>query len=525
MNARFVAGTAALASFMVLGALALGAGAAQAAGTAAGTVPSSTLTSALRWRNVGPYVGGRVIAVAGVASKPNLFYMGSTGGGVWKTDNYGSSWTNLSDKYFKSNNIGAIAVAPSNPRVIYVGTGESDARNELLTGDGMYKSTDGGKTWQHIGLDKTHIISWITIDPTNPDIVYVAALGHVWGPNPQRGVYKTTDGGKTWKKILFVNDQSGGLTLAMDPADPNTLYATTWQMMRRHWTFSSGGPGSRIYKTTDGGATWANITHNSGLPTGIFGKVGIALAPSNPNVLYALIQANYKGEPGGLFRSDNAGQTWKLVNTDNQITQRAFYYMRVYVDPKDPNTIYLPNVSVFVSHDGGKKLTALHPPHGDNHAFWINPQDPRVFIEGNDGGATVTRDGGKTWSSEHNQPTAQIYHVTLNHQFPYNIYAAQQDEHAWTGWSAVRSGKIPAVWKMAAGGENAWIASQPGKPWITYGNGYFALMNRLNSRTGVDQSISPSPIYHDGAPASELPYRANWMYTTRTCSSRARRRC
>jgi photosystem II stability/assembly factor-like uncharacterized protein len=346
----------------------------------AATVPSTGLTGALQWRNVGPYVGGRSIAVAGIASEPNHFYMGTTDGGVWETLDYGQSWKNISDGHFTNNVIGAIAVAPSNPKVIYVGTGESDIRNTFLTGEGMYKSVDGGKSWQHVGLDATHIISWILVDPKDPDVVYAASLGHVWGPNPERGVFKSTDGGKTWDKVLYINDHTGVVTMAMDPSAPDTLYATAWEASRRAWTFSSGGPGSGIYKSTDGGAHWSNITHNPGLPDGIIGKAGIAVAPSDPNVVYALIQANYQGHSGGLFKSNDAGRTWAFVNGDDELTQRAFYYMRVYVDPKDADTIYMPNVNVYVSHDSGKTLDKLKPPHGDNHAFWINPNDTKLFI-------------------------------------------------------------------------------------------------------------------------------------------------
>ncbi len=297
----------------------------------------------------------------------------------------------------------------------------------------MYKSTDGGKNWTHIGLDETHIITWILVDPINPDVVYVAALGHLFAPNPDRGVFKTTDGGQTWKKILFVDDSTGAYSLTMDPANPSVVYASMWQMSRSHWTFSSGGPGSGIYKTTDGGANWTNITHNTGLPTGIFGKVGLAVAPSSPNTVYALIQATYKDQAGGLFRSDDAGQSWTLVNNSMDITQRAFYYGNVFVDPKDANTIYLPNVGVYVSHDGGKTLTPLRPPHGDNHVLWINPDNPQIFIEGNDGGAAVTLNGGRDFSSEDNQPTGQFYHANLDEQFPFHIYGAQQDRSSVDG--------------------------------------------------------------------------------------------
>ncbi|MGH8316664.1 MAG: glycosyl hydrolase [Steroidobacteraceae bacterium] len=478
----------------------------------AAPVPMGKLTSALQWRSVGPYTGGRVTAVAGIADEPNVFYMGTAGGGVWETENYGHSWKPISDKDFKSNNIGAMAIAPSNPKVIYVGTGDSAPRNTVMTGQGMYKSTDGGKTWRYIGLGATHIITWILVDPQNPDVVYVAALGHLFGPNPDRGVFKTTDGGKTWNKILYVNDETGAICLAMDPSNPRIMYAAMWQMSRRHWTFSSGGPGSGIYQTTDGGANWFNISHRPGLPTGIFGKVGLAVAPSEPNVVYALIQATYKGQAGGLFRSDNAGQSWKLMSLDNNITQRAFYYMTVYVDPKDPNTIYLPNAGVYVSHNGGKKLTALHPPHGDNHVLWINPKNPQIFIEGNDGGATVTLNGGKAFSSEDNQPTGQFYHADLDDQFPFHIYGAQQDRGSVEAPSAVPAGTIPPVWKDLVGGEMDWVVPTPGRPWVTYGQDYYCMEGKENRRTGMTSNVAPWPSYKFGLAGAKIIYRCGWWH-------------
>ncbi|MGA9837857.1 MAG: glycosyl hydrolase [Gemmatimonadaceae bacterium] len=475
-------------------------------------VPPAQLTGALRWRSVGPYTGGRVTTVAGIAAEPNVFYVGTAGGGVWKTDDYGQSWQSISDKDFKTGNIGALAIAPSDSDVIYVGTGDSAPRNTVLTGEGMYKSTDGGKSWTYIGLGDTHIITWILVDPTNPDVVYVAALGHLFAPNAERGVFKTTDGGQTWKKILFVDDSTGANSLTMDPANPSVVYASMWQMSRSHWTFSSGGSGSGIFKTADGGATWTNITHNAGLPTGIFGKVGLAVAPSSPNTVYALIQATYKDQAGGLFRSDDAGQSWSLVNNSMDITQRAFYYGNVFVDPKDANTIYLPNVGVYVSHDGGKKLTALRPPHGDNHVLWINPNNPQIFVEGNDGGATVTLNGGKAFSSEDNQPTGQFYHANLDEQFPFHIYGAQQDRSSVEAASAVPAGVIPPDWTNVQGGEMSWVVPTPGQPWITYGSGYYSMEWRENSRTGLVTNVSPWPEYKFGLAGSEIKYRYGWNH-------------
>ncbi|MDE2449086.1 MAG: glycosyl hydrolase [Gammaproteobacteria bacterium] len=478
----------------------------------AAPVPADKLTSALQWRSVGPYTGGRVTTVAGIADKPNVFYMGTAGGGVWETDDYGHNWKSISDKDFKTGSIGAMAVAPSNPKVIYVGTGDSAPRNTVLTGEGMYKSADGGKSWKFIGLGDTHIISWILVDPHDPDVVYVAALGHLFASNPDRGVFKTTDGGKTWKKILYVNDGTGAINMAMDPSNPSVLYASMWQMSRQHWTFSSGGPGSGIYKSTDGGASWTNISHRPGLPAGIFGKSGIAVAPSQPNVVYALVQADYKGQAGGLFRSDDAGQSWKLINNSMDITQRAFYYMTVFVDPKDPNTIYLPNVGVYVSHNAGKKLIPLHPPHGDNHVLWINPNNPRIFIEGNDGGATVTLNGGKAFSSEDNQPTGQFYHANLDDQFPFHIYGAQQDRSSVEAPSAVPAGTIPPVWKDIQGGEMSWVVPTPGQAWVTYGSGYYSMEWKENRRTGLVTNVSPWPDYKFGLAGSQIKYRYGWNH-------------
>ena len=471
-------------------------------------VPPDSLTSALHWRSVGPFTGGRATAVAGVAAKPNLYYMGTAGGGVWESDDYGANWRSISDKDIKTGSIGALAVAPSDPNVIYVGTGDSAPRNTVLTGAGMYKSIDAGKTWSFVGLGDTHIITWILVDPANPDIVYAAALGHLFAPNPDRGVFKTTDGGKTWKKILFVDDETGAISMTMDPSNPSVMYAGMWQMSRNHWSFSSGGPGSGIYKTTDGGATWTNITHRPGLPTGIFGRVGIALAPSSPNTVYALVQADYKGQAGGLFRSEDAGQSWSLVNNSMDITQRAFYYGNVYVDPKDANTIYLPNVGVYVSHDGGKTLTPFRPPHGDNHVLWINPNNTQNFIEGNDGGAGVTLNGGRDFSSEDNQPTGQFYHANLDNQFPFNIYGAQQDRSSVTGPSASPT----PVWTNVQGGEMSWVVPTPGRPWVTYASGYYSMEWRDDRHSGLVTNVAPWPEYKFGLQGTEIKYRYGWNH-------------
>jgi photosystem II stability/assembly factor-like uncharacterized protein len=478
----------------------------------AAPVSTVQLTHALQWRSVGPYYGGRVTSVAGVANEPYHFYAAYAGAGVWETTDYGVHWKPISDKHFTNNNVGAIAIAPSNSKIIYAGTGDPAIRNTFLTGDGMYKSTDGGRTWSHIGLKDTRIISWIVVDPHNPDVVYAAAMGHVWAPNPERGVYKSTDGGQTWNKILFVNNDTGAIMLAMDASNPQVLYASMWETYRRPWDFSSGGKGSGIYKTTDGGAHWTNLTKNPGLPTGIWGKAGIAVSPADSNVVYTLVQADYKGKPGGLFRSNDAGKTWNFVNDDEEITQRAFYYMRVFPDPKDPNTIYMPNVNMFVSHDGGKTLKELNPPHGDNHALWINPTNTQTLVQGNDGGATVSFNGGESWSPETNQPTGQFYHVNLDDQFPFHIYGAQQDRGSVESASAVDAGGIPGDWDKVVGGEESWVVPTPKQPWVSYGASYYGKIWRENRRQGNTVNVDPWPEWKFGLAGTEVRYRYGWIH-------------
>jgi photosystem II stability/assembly factor-like uncharacterized protein len=479
--------------------------------TAAQLTPE-TLMSKLQWRLVGPYIGGRVVAVTGVPNETNLFYMGAVGGGIWKSTDYGIKWTNISDGRLPSSSpsIGAIAVTPSNPDVLYAGTGECDIRADMIPGDGLYQSPDGGKSWRYLGLRETHTICGVIVDPRNADTVYATSMGHVFAPNPERGVFKSTDGGKTWNKILFVDDQTGAIDLQMEPDNPQVLYAAMWQARRMPWGLISGGPGSGIYKTTDGGAHWTNISHNSGLPGGTLGRVGLAVTPADPNVVYAIVQA----EHGGVFRSEDGGATWTRVNRDWALRQRAFYYMTIYADPKDANTAYVPEVdALWVSHDGGKTFHKLRTPHGDNHTVWINPNHTNILLEGNDGGATVSTDSGKTWSTEHNQPTGQFYHVNLDDQFPFHIFGAQQDEGSFEGPSASPGGVIPLEqWRRVAYGESTYTVPEPGDPNITFGSGYYSIFLRYNARTGEYQEISPWPDYQEGAAASELKYRFGWTH-------------
>jgi photosystem II stability/assembly factor-like uncharacterized protein len=483
-----------------------------AAAPASGPVTPKTLMSKLQWRSVGPYIGGRVVAVTGVRGDANLFYMGAVDGGIWKSTNYGLKWEIISDGKLpgSSTSIGAIAVAPSDSKILYVGTGESDIRGDVITGDGVFKSIDSGKTWHEAGLADTHTISGLAVDPKDPNVVYASSMGHVFKPNPERGVFKTTDGGKSWQKILFVDDQTGAIDLVMDPKNPEVLYAAMWQAYRAPWGLQSGGPGSGLYKTTDAGAHWTNLTHNPGLPDGTLGRIGVTVAASNPNVVYAIMQA----KEGGVFRSNDAAKTWTRVNDEWKLRQRAFYYMAIYADPKDPETVYAPEVdALWVSHDGGKSFKKLRTPHGDNHIVWINPDNTKILLEGNDGGATVSTDGGKTWSTEHNQPTGQFYHVNLDDQFPFHIYGAQQDEGSFEGPSATSSGSIPlSAWHRAASGESTFTVPQPGNPNITYGSGYYSIFLKYDSSTEQYQEVSPWPLYGEGASAGEQEYRFAWTH-------------
>jgi photosystem II stability/assembly factor-like uncharacterized protein len=470
------------------------------------------LISKLKWRCVGPYIGGRVVTVTGVPGNKNLFYAGAVGGGVWKSVDNGVEWKNITDGKLlgPSSSIGAIAVAPSDPKILYVGTGEADIRNDVIPGDGVFKSNDAGETWQSVGLRDARSISAIVVDPKDPNVVYIASMGHVFAPDPNRGIFKTTDGGRSWNKILFVDNNTGAIDLALDPNHPELMYATMWEATRKPWALSSGGPGSGIYKTTDGGANWTNITHNPGLPQGVLGRIGVSIALSKPDTVYAIIQA----KEGGVFRSDDAGATWQRVNDEMKLRQRAFYYMTIFVDPKDPNTVYAPEVdALWVSHDGAKTFTKLKTPHGDNHALWINPDDTKILLEGNDGGATVSTDGGQTWSTEHNQPTGQFYHVNLDDQFPYHIYGAQQDEGSFEGPSASSAKMIRlGDWHRVAYGESTYSVPQPGDPKVTYGSGYYSLFLRHDQRTEEYQSVSPWPHYQEGASSGELKYRFGWTH-------------
>ncbi|HEY7981720.1 MAG TPA: hypothetical protein VID19_09585 [Candidatus Eremiobacteraceae bacterium] len=479
----------------------------------AASSPAQSLMTKLHWRSIGPYIGGRVVAVAGVPSNPDLFYMGGVEGGVWKSTDYGQNWTNITDGKIPgvADPIGALAVADSNPRVIYAGTGEADIRGDFDTGDGVYKSTNAGKTWSYAGLRDTHMITKLAIDPHNPDIVYASSMGHVFAPNAERGVFKTTDGGKSWQKVLFVDDRTGGVDLSMDKHNPETLYAAMWQAQRVPWKLTSGGPGSGLYKTVDGGAHWSKISSNPGYATGTLGKIGVSVAQSNPQVVYSIVQA----ADGGVFRSSDAGKTWKRVNDQWKLRQRAFYYTAIFADPTNPERAYAPNVdSLFVTNDGGKVWKPIDGiPHGDHHIVWINPNHPNILLEGNDGGATVSINSGETWSSILNQPTGQIYHVALDDEFPFHLFGASQDEGAWEYASADVGGSITfGDWHSVALGESTFIAPDPDDPLVTYGSGYYSSFVQLNRLTGQTKNLSPYPRYMAGASAAETKYRFGWTH-------------
>ncbi len=480
---------------------------------AAARDPQQELMSRLSWRSIGPYIGGRVVAVAGVPSNPDLFYMGGVQGGIWKSTDYGQNWSNISDGELPgiASPIGALAVSASNPKVIYAGTGEADIRNDFATGDGIYKSIDAGKTWRYAGLRDTHMTTNLTIDPRNPNIVYAASMGHVFAPNPERGVFKTTDGGKSWKRILYVNADTGGVDLSMDQHHPDVLYASMWQARRFPWKLVSGGPGSGLYKTTDGGAHWTNVSRNRGFATGTLGKIGVSIAQSDPHRVYAIVQA----KDGGVFRSDDGGRTWKHMNDQWKLRQRAFYYMAIFADPTDANRVYAPNVdAMYVSTNGGKVWDGLPgDTHGDHHILWINPHHPNILLEGNDGGATVSVNRGDTFSREDNQPTGQIYHIALDNQFPFHIFGASQDEASWEYTSAFVGGSIPpGELHTVALGESTFIAPDPDNPLITFGSGYESTFVELNRVTGQEKNVSPWPRLMSGAAAADMKYRFTWTH-------------
>ena len=506
-------------------------------------IPLDTLLKSYRWRAIGPDRGGRSIAVSGARGRPREAYFGAVGGGLWKTTDGGETWAPMTDGQVKSASVGAVAVSESNPDIVFIGMGETCIRGNIMPGDGVYKSTDAGKTWTHVGFASSENISKIRIHPSNPDIVFVAAFGKHSAPNPDRGLYKSADGGRTWKRVLFRDDKTAAIDVAFSRTTPDVMYAALWEAYRTEYTMSSGGPGSGLFKSTDGGETWTEITRNPGLPSGLIGRIGVSVTDVNPNRVYALVE----NENGGLFRSDDAGATWTLVNSNRNIRQRAFYYTHVYADPKNADVVYMQNTSLFRSMDGGKTTTTLGGTHGDHHALWIDPDDPAHLVDGNDGGGTVSTNTGQTWTAE-DYPTEQFYHVATTRHIPFHACGSQQDNSTlctpgnWNlaaffgqqlgvGGGGVGGGGGGAAQRRApgavaeptsggmlvsyqvAGGEPGYIAPDPKNFDVFYsGTNNGGFMDRYNRRTGYRKEVNPYPWHYSGEPALEIPERWQWTY-------------
>lgn len=464
----------------------------------------------VKYRNIGPFRGGRSVCASGVIGDPLTYYMGTTGGGVWKTEDAGQHWKNISDGYFNTGSVGAVAVSASNPNIVYVGMGEHAPRGVMTSyGDGVYKSTDAGKTWKHVGLKATQHIARIIIHPDNPDIVYVAAQGQLHGNNPERGIFKSTDGGATWSKVLYVDDRTGCAELSMDLSDPNILYAAMWEHQRLPWKVISGGPGSGLYKSMDGGKTWTEMTE--GLPEEK-GKMAIAVCQSNPQKVYALIESDSEQEKGGLFVSNNAGKSWSRVSADHRLVQRAWYYIEVFPDPQDENTVYVLSAPALRSIDGGKTWEVLGGTHGDYHDLWINPNNSKNLCISNDGGAAISFNAGASWSTQDNMPTGQFYRINVDNQFPYRIYGGQQDNtsvsiaHRELGSYNISTDS----WDASAGGESAFLAFDPDNPRFVLGGSYLGTIEVLDTKATAGTNIMAAPIQYLGRAASDMKYRFNW---------------
>ena len=466
------------------------------------------LYGGLEWRSIGPYRGGRSAAVAGVPGKPNLYYMGATGGGVWRTTDAGNSWENISDGFF-GGSIGAVAVSEWDNNVIYVGGGEECVRGNVSYGYGMFRSTDAGKTWTSLGLKDSRHIPRIRIHPKNPDLVYAAVLGDLFRPTEERGVYRSEDGGKNWKRILFANASAGVVDLVMDPNNPRILFASTWRIRRTPYSLESGGEGSALWMTKDGGDTWTDITKNEGLPKGTWGIAGLAVSPVNSDRVFAIIE----NDNGGVYRSDDGGKVWKRMNEDRNLRQRAWYYSRIYADTKDEDICYVLNVSYHRSKDGGKTFQNYNAPHGDHHDLWIAPEDNLRMVIADDGGAQVSFDAGENWTTYNNQPTAQYYRVTTDNNFPYRIYGAQQDNSTQRILHRTDGGSIgERDWDASAGGESGWLAIDPTNNDIVYGGSYDGLLERKNHATGESRSINAWPDNPMGHGAEGAKYRFQWNF-------------
>ena len=467
--------------------------------------PDSSLYKGMKWRLIGPFRGGRVLAVAGVPSQPDTYYFGGVSGGVWKTVDSGQNWMPMSDKESFSS-VGSIAVAESDSNVIYVGSGEACIRGNITHGDGVWKSTDGGKTWKNMGLKDTQSIGRVIVDPRNPNIVLVAALGHAYGSNTERGLFRSIDGGQNWEKVLYKDDKTGAIDVEFDPHNSSIVFAALWEVIRKPWTLSSGGPGSGLYKSTDGGKTWKRLEGN-GLPSGILGRIGVSVSGADGNRVYALIEAN----EGGLYRSDDGGENWTYVNKEDRFRQRAWYFTHIFADPQNADLVYILNTGMYSSRDAGKSFSLVPAPHGDHHGLWINPHHPNRMINSNDGGADITMDGGKTWSTQYNQPTAQFYHVAADTHFPYRLYGAQQDNTSVGIATASDDGFIDRPdWYAVGGGEAGWIAPYPPDSNIVYAGDNEGLVTRYDRTNGQVQVINPWPDMPSGYGVESMKYRMQW---------------
>ena len=463
--------------------------------------------SGMEYRSLGFSRGGRSTAVAGVVGHPRTFYFGASGGGVWKTENGGISWSNVTDDDFEVGSIGSIAVAASDPNVIYVGTGSTCPRGNVSPGNGIYKSTDAGRSWKHIGLPEAGQIGRIRVHPDNPDLVYAAVLGHIFGPNEERGVYRSKDGGESWEKVLYASEQTGAIDIAMDATNPRILYAAMWRAERKPWTLFSGSEDGGIYKSTDSGDNWEKLS--GGLPSGLVGKIGLAVSPADPDRIWAIIEAD-KGK-GGIYRSENAGESWRRINDEARFIQRPWYYNHIYADPQSANTVYVLNTGMYRSNDGGSNWDRVGTPHGDNHDLWINPDHPDFMIEGNDGGANVSFDGGQSWSQQMNQPTAEIYRVIVDDQFPHRVYGAQQDNSTISIPSRRGGGRsVMPDWYSVGGCESGHIAVDPRNHNIAYAGCYGGNISRIDRGTGESRAILVYPQLQLGQAPRDLKYRFQW---------------
>jgi photosystem II stability/assembly factor-like uncharacterized protein len=479
------------------------------AAAAGNTNPNTTidpkLYGAMKWRLIGPFRGGRALAVTGVVSQPNTYYMGAVAGGVWKTADGGLTWDPLFDKQSVSS-IGAIAVSDSDPNVVYAGTGEACIRGNISFGDGVYRSNDGGKSWTNVGLKDSRHIGAVIVHPTNPDVVFVAALGHAYGANTERGIFRTRDGGKTWEKVLYLDDRTGGIDVVFDPHNPHVLFAAMWEGYRTPWALNSGGTNDGLFRSNDDGSTWKRV-EGHGMPEGPLGRIGVSVSGEDSNVVYALIEA----KKGGLYRSDDGGENWALINEDHRFRQRAWYFTHVWADPKDAYKVYIANTGLFRSTDGGKTFDRINAPHGDHHGLWIDPNNPNRMINANDGGATISVDGGRNWSTQNNQPTAQFYHITADNDFPYHIYGTQQDNSSVGIATASDHGYIDrSDWDAVGGGESGYVAVDPRDSNILYAGSYFGDITRYDKRTHQAQNIQQWPLDPDGYNAAAQKYRYTW---------------